>query len=78
MSMVGESVDFINPLTNIRHNLIIQEYEPEDIPTDQFLDDDYDFPTHCIAMTYTINPDLDDNSFLFVIAAMGVNHGKTH
>lgn len=63
VSMPGEGIDFINPLTNTQHKLIIQEYEQKEIPTDGFMDNDYDFPTHCIAMSYTINPELSDDSF---------------
>ena len=63
VSMPGEGIDFINPLTNTQHKLIIQEYEQKEIPTDGFMDNDYDFTTHCIAMSYTINPELSDDSF---------------
>lgn len=63
VSMPGEGIDFINPLTNTRHKLIIQEYEQKEIPTAGFIDNDYDFPTHCIAMSYIINPGLSDGSF---------------
>ncbi|HZK27237.1 MAG TPA: hypothetical protein VFD00_06850 [Thermoclostridium sp.] len=63
VSMPGEGIDFINPLTNTRHKLIIQEYEQKEIPTAGFMDNDYDFPTHCIAMSYIISPGLSDGSF---------------
>lgn len=77
-SMPGEAIDFINPLTNIRHNLIIQEYEQKEIPTGGFMDDDYDFPTHCIAMSYTINPDLADDFFSISDSIGGDKPRKKH
>ncbi|MEG2233792.1 MAG: hypothetical protein RRZ42_04060, partial [Oscillospiraceae bacterium] len=43
--------------------LIVQEYEQQEISANKFSDDNFDFPSHCIAMSYTISPDLDDGSF---------------
>lgn len=78
VSMPGEAIDFINPLTNTHHKLIIQEYEPKDIPTGGFMDNDYDFPTHCIAMSYTIQPELADDSFSISDSSDGDKPRKKH
>lgn len=63
INVPGERIEFTNPITNILHTLTVQEYEQQEIPTNRFSDDYYDFPSHCIAMSYTISPDLDDESF---------------
>lgn len=62
-SAPGERIDFTNPITDTLHTLTVQEYEQQEIPTDRFGDDDYDFPSHCVAMSYTISPDMEDESF---------------
>ncbi len=59
----GECIDFTNPTTQTSHTLTVQEYEQQEIPTDRFGDEDYIFPSHCTAMSYTISPDLEDGSF---------------
>lgn len=59
----GECIDFTNPTTQTSHTLTVQEYEQQEIPNNIFSDDDYNFPSHCTAMSYTISPDLDDESF---------------
>jgi len=71
LSKAGENIDFINPLTNTSHRLTVEEYERKEIPSEGFMDKDYDFPNHCIAMTYTINPDLTQGSF----SIRDCNHG---
>lgn len=59
----GECIDFTNPTTQTSHTLTVQEYEQQEIPTDRFGDEGYNFPSHCTAMSYTISPDLEDESF---------------
>ncbi len=63
VNVPGERIEFTNPITNILHTMTVQKYEQQEIPTNSFIDDNYDFPSHCIAMSYTISPDLDDESF---------------
>ncbi|MEG0914019.1 MAG: hypothetical protein RSG53_10500 [Oscillospiraceae bacterium] len=63
ISTPGECIEFANPITNMLHKLIVQEYEQQEISANKFSDDNFDFPSHCIAMSYTISPDLDDGSF---------------
>ena len=43
--------------------LTVQEYEQQEIPNNIFGNDDYNFPPHCTAMSYTISPELADESF---------------
>lgn len=62
-SLPGERVDFIHPITNVKHTLTIQEYEQQEMPADQFGDKNYEYPAHCTVMSYTIYPDLPDDSF---------------
>lgn len=63
VNVPGECIEFLNPITNILHTMTVQEYEQQEIPTNTFIEYDYDFPSHCTAMSYTISPDLDDESF---------------
>ena len=63
VSAPGECVDFTNPITKTSHILTVQEYEQQEIPNNIFSDDDYNFPPHCTAMSYTVTPELADESF---------------
>jgi hypothetical protein len=63
VSTLGECIDFTHSITNSSHTLTVQEYEQQEIPTNRFGDYNYDFPTHCTAMSYTLYPDLADESF---------------
>ncbi len=56
----------------------MQEYEQQEIPTDRFSHEDYNFPSHCIAMSYTISPDLDDESFSVRDCSNGDRPRKKH
>ncbi|NLK22188.1 MAG: hypothetical protein GX308_09000 [Epulopiscium sp.] len=74
----GERIEFTNPVTNILHIMTVQEYKLQEIPTNMFSDEDYDFPSHCIAMSYTISPDLDDESFSVRDCSSGDKPRKKH
>lgn len=78
VTVPGEPIEFTNPITNILHTLTVQEYEQEEIPANIFSDVDYDFPSYCIAMSYTISPDLDDNSFSVRDCSNGDKPRKKH
>jgi hypothetical protein len=63
VSAPGECFDFTNPITKTSHMLTVQQYEQQEIPNNIFSDDDYNFPPHCTAMSYTVSPELADESF---------------
>ena len=63
VSSPGECIEFIHPTTGIQHTLTVQEYEQQEIPAERFGDKNYEYPTHYTAMSYTLSPDLPDNSF---------------
>lgn len=77
ISAPGEYIDFTNPTTQTLHTLTVQEYEQQEIPTDRF-SDDYDFPSHCTAMSYTISPDLAGESFSVHDCSSGDRPRKKH
>ena len=74
----GQCIDFTNPTTQTSHTLTVLEYEQQEIPTDRFSDEDYNFPSHCTAMSYTISPDLDDESFSVRDCSSGDRPRKKH
>jgi len=59
----AERIEFTNPITDISHTITVQEYGQQEIPATGFGVEDYDFPAHYVAMSYTISPDLNDESF---------------
>ncbi len=59
----GECINFTHPTTNVGHTLTVQEYQQQEMPTERFGDETYEYPTHYTAMSYTIYPDLLDGSF---------------
>ena len=58
VSSAGERVAFIHPKTGQQHYLTVQEYERQQIPSEGFGDESFEYPNHYIAMSYTISPDL--------------------
>ncbi|WP_157677434.1 hypothetical protein [Dehalobacterium formicoaceticum] len=45
VSTPGECIDFSHPITNCSYTLTVQEYEQQEIPTNRFINNSYDFPT---------------------------------
>lgn len=62
-SAPGDCIEFTYPETDVLHELIVQEYEPQKMTMNHFDDNNYEFPTHYIAMSYILSPDLPDNTF---------------
>lgn len=61
---VGESINFVHPITGKEHLLTIQEFELQEMDEDRFRDNELEFPRHLAAMTYTIYPDLANDAFV--------------
>ena len=56
----GESITLTNPVTGQEHILTIHEREAHEMEQSVFQNDDMEYPTHCICLTYTIFPELQD------------------
>ena len=58
VSSAGERVAFIHPKTGQQHYLTVQEYERQQVLSEDFGDESFEYPNHYIVMSYTIFPDL--------------------
>lgn len=68
----GDSVDFTNPLTGQAHTLRVAEYEAQE--TDMTgMPEGWDYPTHCTAMAYTLEPELPQGALMIRDAGEGDN-----
>ena len=56
----GESIALTNPVTGQDHILTVRESEAHRLDQDHFRNDDMEYPTHCVGLTYTIFPELQD------------------
>lgn len=57
----GDTVSFVHPTTGVEYTLTVQEYEQQELPERAFPDANCEYPTHCIAMGYTVTPELGTN-----------------
>ena len=60
---VGGSVSFTHPITGVEHTLTVREIEDKTTDTSIFHDQDLEFPSHFMAMTYILDPDLPRDAF---------------
>ena len=56
----GESIALTNPVTGQTYILTVREREAHEIDHSHFHNDDMEYPTHCVGLTYTIFPELQD------------------
>ena len=61
---VGGSVSFTHPITGAKHILTVREIEDKTTDTSIFHDQDLEFPSHFMAMTYILDPDLPRDAFM--------------
>ena len=61
---VGGSVRFTHPITGVEHTLTVRENEAKTTDTSIFQDKDLEFPSHFMAMTYILDPDLPNDAFM--------------
>ena len=67
----GDSFMFSHPVSGITHTLTVQEIEQQTVPQKSFGSDRWIYPTHYIAMSYTLTPEPMENiSFLTVMKAI--------
>ena len=53
----GDSVSFLNPVSNITHTLTVQELTQQTIPKNQLGSDLWICPSHCMVMSFTLSPE---------------------
>ena len=58
----GESITLTNPVTGQEHILTVREREAHEMEQSFFHNDDMEYPTHCVGLTYTIFPEPQDVS----------------
>lgn len=60
---VGDVIPFTHPVTGAEYKLTVREYEQQELPAEAFGQAEYEFPTHHMAMVYTLEPELSDRNF---------------
>ncbi len=60
---VGDVITFVHPIHNTEHKLTVLEYEKQEFSAKGFQHEEYEFPTHHTAMTYTLEPELSGKNF---------------
>ena len=61
---VGNSVSFTHPITGAEHTLTVREIEYKTMDTYIFHDQNLEYPSHFMAMTYILDPDLPRDAFM--------------
>ena len=56
---------FSHPVSGITHTLTVQEIEQQTVPQNSFGSDRWIYPTHYIAMSYTLTPEPMENISVF-------------
>lgn len=75
---VGESVRLLHPISGVEHTLTVLEVEDKTADTNGFHDQDLEFPTHFMAMSYTLDPDLPNDAFMVKDCDNGDNPRPKH
>lgn len=60
---VGDVIRFTHPISHTEYKLTVQEYEQQELSSKAFAHEEYEYPTHHTAMTYTLEPDLSNKNF---------------
>lgn len=69
VSMAGEEISFVHPLTGCRHTLAVLELEPTQMPS--FPDGGWECPTHSLVLRYALTPDIPGGEFRIQDCAEG-------
>lgn len=56
----GDTFEFVYPKNGTKYTLAVQEYEQQTMPENIFRREDWEYPTHYHATTYTITPEVPD------------------
>ena len=68
---VGENVSLVHPLTGQAYVLTIHEVEQQELPERAFRDPNMEFPSHYLAMSYSLEPDISGRGFMIQDCAEG-------
>ena len=60
---MGNSISFTHPITGVEHTLTVREIEDKTMDTSVFHDQNLEYPSHFMAMTYILDPDLPRDAF---------------
>ncbi len=67
----GDTVTFSDPEQGTEYTLTVQEWEAKKLDLSGMPHQDLEFPSHCIAMSYTITPEIPDGSLSLSDCAEG-------
>ena len=68
---VGESISLIHPLSGQTYVLTVHEVEQQELPERAFSDPNMEFPSHYLAMSYFLEPDISGRGFMVQDCAEG-------
>lgn len=60
---VGDVITFTHPISGTEHKLTVFEYERQQLPSDFFANEEYEYPTNCTVMTYALEPPLSQATY---------------
>lgn len=61
---VGEIITLTHPLTGEAYTLTVHEVEQQEWPEHAFRDPNMEYPSHFLAMSYSLEPDITDRRFM--------------
>ena len=61
---VGESISLTHPLTGKIYTLTVHEVERQELPERAFHDPNMEYPSHYLAMSYSLEPDISGRGFM--------------
>lgn len=68
---VGERITLSHPLTGQTYTLTVHEVEQQDFPEHVFRDSNMEYPSHFLAISYSLEPDIHDRGFMIQDCAEG-------
>ena len=79
VSRAGEEVRLVSPVDGEQYTLTVCEYSANELDSADFGGgDEWEYPTHCVTLEYTLTPDLDDESFQIDDACEGDRPRRRH
>ena len=69
--VVGESISLTHPLNGQTYVLTIHEVEQQELPERAFHDPNMEYPSHYLAMSYSLEPDISGRGFMIQDCAEG-------
>ena len=61
---VGESISLTHPMTGKIYTLTVHEVEQQELPERAFHDPNMEYPSHYLAMSYSLEPDISGRGFM--------------